>query len=239
MPMRKKYGRKKRKATAYRRYRRGYRRRGGYKRTRMMRVPAANVFPDRLRVKLVYTQQEILTQATFATPLEWRAIRGNGPFDPDFFIGGTQPLGWDQWTPFYNQYVVKASKITVTCTSTSSGVGVFMILPTVRSTPVSTSGGLYAQQQPYCKYRFVGSIDSGKGNVTLSHYMTTGKIFGKPMKSIAIDQDYAGFVTGLPVDEWFWHIYTYSQSAGSFNPTFNIRVTYYVEFFDRKNLPQS
>lgn len=234
MPMKKKYGCKKKKSVTYRRYRRYRRGRGRYARTRMMKVPAANVFPDRVRVKLTYTQEEELTQATFATPLEWRSIRGNGPFDPDFFIGGTQPLGWDQWVPFYNQAVVKASKITVNCANTGAGVGVFMLLLTVRSAPVSTSNGIYAQQQPYCKYKFVGSIDSGRGNVNISHYMSTAKIFGVPGKTPAIEDDYASSTSSVPINEWYWHIYTYSQSTSAFDPTFTIRVTYYVEFFDRK-----
>ena len=48
------------------------------------------------------------------TPIFFRA---NSIYDPDAAVGGHQPLGADQWAPFYNSYVVLGSKITWQVTS--------------------------------------------------------------------------------------------------------------------------
>lgn len=43
----------------------------------------------------------------------YHIFRANGIYDPNASIGGHQPLGHDEWVPFYNHSCVIASKITV------------------------------------------------------------------------------------------------------------------------------
>lgn len=234
MVYKKKKATKKRYARAYmrRRYRRGFRRN-----MRLVKMPGVSSFPDRIRVKLSYCQEEAIT--SFATTVIYRPLRGNGPFDPDALIGGVQPLAFDQWSAFYNKVCVRACKIKININNTGVGTGAVIVLPSTQLAAYSTSLPLNLQEQPYAKTAFVGTIDSGTGNKYLKHYMTSNKILGVPPKSVGIEDDYQSLVTATPAKEWFWHVYLFEQVATFFDPTLTIRLTYYCEFFDRKPMPQS
>jgi len=82
--------------------------------TNALRFPG---FPPTTRAKLRYVEcfdiSNSYTQQIYA-------YRANGCYDPRMAIGGHQPIGWDQWTPFYNHYVVVGAKMTVRLTSGNS-----------------------------------------------------------------------------------------------------------------------
>jgi len=67
-------------------------------------------FPSNKVVKLRY--HEIVNETSAGFSLYYNLI-ANGLYDPNYSGGGHQPLGYDQWTQFYNHYVVLGSKISV------------------------------------------------------------------------------------------------------------------------------
>lgn len=68
-------------------------------------------FPQGRIVKMRYADQFL---AAPTTPNYWsNTFRANSIFDPDFTNVGHQPLGHDQWSNFYNHYIVIGSMIKV------------------------------------------------------------------------------------------------------------------------------
>lgn len=74
--------------------------------------------PSKL-VRMRYVDQLSLNAGIGA--IAGHTFRANSIFDPDQSGAGHQPMGHDQWTTFYNHYVVLGSKITVTFSNEDSG----------------------------------------------------------------------------------------------------------------------
>lgn len=169
-------------------------------------------------------------------PLGYSIMRGNGPRDPDYAIGGGTPLGYDELMRLYGSYRCYASKVKVRVTPKDSTVGVQNIVCSVfPSTDAVTMSNVDAiQEQPYSKtiYRNLYS-----GNPVLSSYMATNRIYGVTKRAVSIEDYYAGDNSMDPVKEWYWHIYVYSQdNLSDINCYLNVEVVYYLEFFERNKL---
>lgn len=80
-------------------------------------------FPKTNMIKLRYVTTIGLNPApgTIAT----HNFRANSCFDPDQSAIGHQPIGFDEWSTFYNHYVVQSAKMraTFSLTSTTDGGG--------------------------------------------------------------------------------------------------------------------
>lgn len=70
-------------------------------------------FPAQKIVPMRYQQSFLAgpSPSVVRTLNYWRA---GSIYDPDFTGGGHQPLGHDQWAPFYDHYVVVSSKASIT-----------------------------------------------------------------------------------------------------------------------------
>lgn len=81
---------------------------------------------------LLQTQASPL--ATFGTE---QSIRLNSLFDPDFSLGGHQPYGYDQLTPFYGRYVVTRALVEILVSDPSSD-GIVLGMQVKSATSVHT-----------------------------------------------------------------------------------------------------
>ncbi len=70
-------------------------------------------FPKQTTVKLRYITRLNLSPASAGLTAH-HSFRANGPFDPDQTGIGHQPQGYDQWSAFYNHYVVLKARIKAT-----------------------------------------------------------------------------------------------------------------------------
>lgn len=80
-----------------------------------------SVFPEKLNTVLDYVTNVSLSTTnsapTFGTETSFRL---NSLFDPEFAVGGHQPYGYDQITPFYSRYMVHAVDVEFTFSDPSS-----------------------------------------------------------------------------------------------------------------------
>ncbi|WP_445775552.1 hypothetical protein [Shewanella sp.] len=82
-------------------------------------------FPKTTCVKLRYC--DTVTINPGLGTVGYHSFRANSCFDPDYTGTGHQPLGFDQWSTFYNHYIVVGAKIKITVTS-NSGPGSGMLV---------------------------------------------------------------------------------------------------------------
>lgn len=75
-------------------------------------------FPKTTLVRMKYVDNTELNPTVGA--IASFTYRANSIYDPQTTIGGHQPLGYDQWSAFYNHYVVIGSKIRATFASKTS-----------------------------------------------------------------------------------------------------------------------
>lgn len=197
---------------------------------------------DRCFVKLKYVKTPFsLASGTIATML------GNDCYDPDPALGGFQPVGYDEYSGIWNNWRVWASRIKVEAVQHATGgyqparLGIFY-QRTNTLTGFPTDAYLL---NPGWKWRFMRSVmnivDPGGGasssyssNVTkLTHYARTKKLYAD---RDVTGPEFEGATGGSPVSKWYWIIANYNDWAEAPAILIVIRLTYYVEFYNRKQL---
>lgn len=227
-------------ARVYKRYRRsrGIARKG----TRLkIRRP---IISDRVFVKLVYTDFVPFADAT--TAFAWYTFRGNSIYDPNYTGTGHYPSGYLNWATFFNRYKVHASKISVSFSWQSAAPGKLLIIPTTDETLSTDEQVWHYDDNPQCKWRYLPtsyfvSGDAvpttttalGKANqFSLKHFAFTQRITGVPMADVT---QQSLFGTN-PTKVWYWHVGTMNLGAGTSSNFKFVRIKYYVELCDRKEL---
>lgn len=246
-------------------YKRQYKRRGYKKKTtyrkktryggrkyikRKMKAQTRTVgtfMPDRYFTKLKYSYFRVVSDSPASDGTKGVIeFRGNSLYDPDDSVGTgqAQPLGFDQLVQFYSRYRVYASKIYVkmhSLAATGTTPYYLAIVPRLRDGSILTSPSIEViSEQPYSKYITRNQYDSNRG---IKSIMSTAKIFGVPKVSVKADDAYSAIVSGNPVLGWLWSI-NYGTLNSSLNITpvqysMEIKITYYAEFYERKNLVRS
>nr|AGA18404.1 hypothetical protein [uncultured marine virus] len=152
-----------------------------------------------------------------------RIFRANGLFDPDAAVGGHQPRGFDQLAVLYKRYRVTKVCIEI-WTSPSSPSSDNMIIVTMRNdnNPITTV--INAIEDPEAVMKMADSTRPTyvKKEVDLKRYMLDYDV-----------DDYASVVSGLPLNQLFFHV-TSAGIAGvsSQNNQVQMRISYQAEFFD-------
>ncbi len=200
----------------------------------LMSFPGFQFMPERVLTKLRYCTEGII-QASAIKQIEDIVIRANSVFDPEYAVGGGQPLGFDQITPLYGAYRVHACKVKFTVCNNSSAAMNFCLLPTKEST--SFLNYLDACEQPHAKAKSI-SAKGGADLAVLANKQLSKKILG--LKEL--DDDEEADVTTNPDNQWFFHLITSTQqwpSSTYLDYSYKIEVIYNVEFFERKAVARS
>lgn len=196
------------------------------------------ICPDVMRVQLPYVHLETI-QGGGTVNLDGRVYRLNSVFDPIFAVGGGQPLGFDQWAAFYNEYRVRGSSIKITASSDAAETAEMMIVPLTTSA-LLLSREQYAEQQ-YAKKLVIGN-DTQHGIGTLSHYISVAQLMGAPDDIVEYDDNLRAAVSANPNKGLYWHVLGMSYGGGSttnFVVSVRVEITYYVDFMDRATLIRS
>lgn len=215
------------------RKKRGGRRR---QRTNIRRLPGI-VIPDRLQVKLPYTQRITLTTAGTPGVATDYVFRGNSPYDPDYTGVGLQPLGFDQWNSFYYRYTctgstIKVKFITVGSTplASSAEVGVYPSNSTTGAA-INIRGLDVLKAQPYSWWQVYGP---GMALPTCKRYMGSAKLFGEPALAMTMEDDYSAPFTASPNNIWYWQIAAIAvDQTAAITLYAYVEITYYLTLHDR------
>lgn len=244
MPRRRKsFGR--RKSRKGRRTRKGRRMAGrkGMSRATTTIARGPSGFPDRLFVKLNYSDTYAFT-TTLGIATQ-QVFRGNSVFDPDQTGVGHQPYAFDQWANFYGYYRVHGSKIRAQlCSQSASGANFSTFTPWLAVFPsLSTAAPSYPnplQEMPYVSYRYPIVYGQGNRENIINKYMSTAKIFGEKKLAVETEDNFSAAVTTNPADIWYWHAIVGSLDNASTQTAIVIfKITYYVEFSARKDMAGS
>lgn len=192
--------------------------------------------PDSTFVKLRYVQDLQASVFTTGSTNVYDAFIGNSIYRPDETAGSlVNANGLLYYKQAYTNYVVLGSKCRVTaCNNSTTAPRMFYLLPTT-DVISSTSALQIIQSQPYVKRTMLG-VASGAGNTkTLSSYMSTRKIFGKPGTTVSADLSGTGATS--PAKLWNWFIFFHQNSTDTTGPVwYNVEITFYVKFYGRQTL---
>lgn len=190
--------------------------------------------PDMLYVKLTYCSLDHVSSLNYYSEYYYR---GNSIWDPDGTGSGHQPLYYDQYSLLYNKYRVIGSAITLDVMN-DSGVKALMyvVQPSTDISPLTDITTVYEQQRSKAP-KFVPIAQ----RVASRHkqYCSTRQVCGLT-KSQLYDDTFAANITADPSNVWYWNIlFTTSDQTTAVQYSYMIKIVYYVQFFDRKIVPQS
>lgn len=161
--------------------------------------------------------------------------RGNDIFDPNFTGVGGQPTGMDQLALLYSRFRVRGSRMTVVATNNSLVPMVVTLVPTSSSGATTTD---VAATLPYAKTVTLVANTGGASTKILSSYISTKKVFG--LRRLGDETDYTSGFAASPAFVWFWRINASSADGStSHDIVFSVKITYYVELWNRVQLAAS
>jgi len=189
--------------------------------------------PKEMRVKLRF-HANLVMAAPAAGAAVYATYRANGPFDPDFAVGGAQPRYYDQWSAIYNSVTTVGSTITAhfaneqyDATIRNAFVGV---CHTATTTPLNGTGSLTkadAMELPKCVYKLASGNNAVKPMIKWSpnEYFVGKTIY---------DEDLASLTNTTPVRDCYFHVWMTPDIVGGAYPnrTINVVIEYDLIFFD-------
>lgn len=228
-----KYGKRSKRRTGKRfkrRLRRG--RKGKYNKTYSKKqVSLPTIVPDRSYLKFRYTTyiNQVISNGNYYQGV----YRANSLYDPDFQVGGRQPIGYNIWSQFYEKYCVHGSKIKVSLTNIGAGTNCYVVIIPENSPSVPFTNITELTMYPYARY-CTASQATGMDRARTKHYMSTKKIFGVHKAAVLADQNYASLTSTNPANVWYWNIFIDTpDSQKATNVQVKIDITYYCEMYSR------
>lgn len=224
MPKRKRrYSKKRNKG---KRYRRRYRRR---KFTFPRTLPAIRT---KARVRFRYADSDFKLTSTTGV-MVGHGFVANGCFDPDATGVGHQPYGWDQWSPYFHNYVVVGSKIRayVTTDGTVNGTtGIY--LDDDNSAPNNTGWMIESKRGSF------SIINQQRSSAKTRSAYSPKKFYN--IRDIRDNVDRLGSNTSSnPSEKVFYIVWFQSEALTSATCRFTVVIDYIVDFSQPLSTGQS
>lgn len=178
-----------------------------------------------------------------ATPIATLIFRANSIFDPEYAVGGHQPLGHDQWAYFYDHYSVISSTIKISIggvvpSSTIMEPAVAGVYLDDDTTSVTSWQNI--AEQGRCRYRLV-NVDprAPNGRVTLYSSYSARKFFH--VKDVNGDRELGAAFGSNPVEDAYF-LFFLSSLDGLTDITYMegfAEITYTCRLSEPKTIPES
>lgn len=162
----------------------------------------------------------------------------NGINDPDVTNTGHQPIGFDEYMKFYNNYRVLGSKITFRQIFTSSTTNATPALVHIDGNQSNVATAFDSPQTFLENFGGIATFMSGNYDSahfipnTISRTFSAKKAFGPTWRSTSAFWGSDGYNPGT---QYYYHIYFWSVDGN--DPTgvnYLVQVDYIVEFFNKK-----
>lgn len=222
-----------------RRNKKGYKKRSKYNKIQsvVVRTPGV-VVADKTYVKLHYMDTTSRVLAAPANPFGYIRYFANGLFDANPLILTSLVPGFTELATLYEQYRVHGAKITVRFVNQEAFPSVVVVWPTDQDQSASINQQ-YLQEMCgnyFARFRHLSS-KGGMDRASITNYISFKKLIGT--RNYNTDLNYSSLVSTNPLKLMYWNIGTYSMDNSNYtaaNVPFECRITFYAEFFNRKQL---
>jgi hypothetical protein len=188
-------------------------------------------FPANRTVNLNYCENGSLVSTTGVTAM--RQFRINSAYDPDITYTGHQPMGYDQWSLFYNHYVVESIDYEIAVSSSNSGSHIIGIhLSDDVTVPYLVPSELMELGDPTALYTGAITPHIFRGHVDMA------KFFNR--KDIAADDQLRAAVTGNPTEQAVLSVWAVNADLASTATYYLIiKLSMKIRFMEAKDLTPS
>lgn len=194
-------------------------------------------FPQQTTVRLKYCENTTITPSSGFSQTFWRA---NSIHDPRYAGGGHQPLGSDEWSLFYNHYVVLGSRIKYTITGDDSSSSGSQFINSFLSDDgtVASAGNISTLIESGRGMTKVLQGYAGNNRVILTTNYSAKKFFN--VDDVADNLDRIGAAFGSdPTDEALFVLTTINTQAINYGLTCLVEIEYIVLFSEPRELVAS
>jgi len=204
------------------------------KRTTVTLMPSRSVIPPSINVKLRYADYSQLECISGAYgDAFWRM---NGIYDPNPTAVTDRPNYFDQLAGLYNNWCVYAAKMELYAAPdlsvTGSGTNIACSVLPITATAYSPSNLFEVMERPGSKTIMRNNYD---GNRKLTIYQDCAKLLGITRKQYLGDEAYWGTSSSDPTTVLMFYVCGNAQNVTtSTKIDTNVKITYYVKFFDLK-----
>lgn len=192
-------------------------------------------FPEKIATTLRYYDYK--TPSASATTLAGYHFKANGIYDPDTTGIGHQPLGFDQYTPIYNHWVVIGARLKATFTYRDDvGDTVHPIMVGIYDDDDGTNALTYSSVVEGTDRRKYNYLTTNNDRVDVYSRWRSVKTFGNAPLS---DPSQRGSTTADPSETHQWYVWYYNQGNTANTINVSVDIEYSVVFFEKKDLAGS
>jgi len=194
------------------------------------------LIPRRFSTKMVWSEKTDTVTAANTPAFVLYAL--NGMNDPNKTSGSThQPMGYDQMTVLYNNYVVTGVRVVFEGSHTAAGAHSISVQCGTQGTTFATDpSAINEYRQAY------SLITSNQRPWKFSKYFSIASILGVKRSAIVDGADYWGTLSSASNPsygaELYWQIYNLDVSE-QINTQWTVTFVYYVTFFNPNPIAQS
>ncbi len=200
-------------------------------------ISLRQVCPDSITVPLNYHSYGRFSAAYSGNQI----FSLNSAYDPDYSSAGHQPLGFDQWSAFYNRYRVEKVMVEVDFvnSSTISNTDALLVASNSNSAITTQSTFFAGCEAPFSVNRLLpmtGNVNSWRVKKTYD----IAQILGVPRERYLANVDYSAQVGASPTEGVFLHLVLQDVLFNNnIDATYKIKITYITTFFDRNQLTEN
>lgn len=191
--------------------------------------------PESITCKLPYVMSEPGNAFTGSTGGS-TYIRLNSLYDPEYAVGGEQPLYYDQFTAMYDKYRVLGCKYSITVWNNSDVRTKVCVMPSI-SAALGFNSIEDAMAQPWSKHRHISIQNNANSQSTITGYINIRKVLGK--KSLYDDIDASLYNTDPAQPVYLYLLAEANDQTTNINLGYTIKCTFYAELYKKKQLNQS
>ena len=200
--------------------------------------PMNQIVPRSKNLTLTY-ESWITMSLSGAGTVGYFKYSANSLFDPNPYVGGHQPCGYDQICTLYDRYRVNACSIEVTPGATGSTPPyVLTLLPVLDGSVVSSSDLI---EKPGATSRLYNG--HGSNPQTTKHFINLKKFLGRSPKD---DMRFSALTNANPEIQIYWAInmttsetYAFGNGPNGQAPDCFVKLKFYATFMQRDFLETS
>lgn len=195
---------------------------------------STTIVPREFDVKLRYVDYRHSTDAGGTVTQIWR---GNAPFDPDQTGVGSQPVGYDQLSAFYERYRVFGCRIRIQVHNADAVPTFCGIRADTGPTPTAFADIADFQSQIDGRGAWAESSTNPRSTITLKMYRTTAQMCNTNTNSD--DTQTQALINSNPSFGWYYVFHAENADGGNLAIYVRTEITYYVRFFGLQALTYS
>jgi len=207
----------------------------------LMSIAKSTVLPDRMLVRLPYTDNYTKTQ-TYSGGGITQVWNLNSIYDPDRTGSGHQPLGRDSFLPLYTYYRVVSAKYNIQINNTTGLPIQFGLIKAPFAVGAFSNGpGQALMEQPHTQRKLCGGFPGNSSSIRFTGSVSLPAVIGQSSDQYKSHLATAAAQNASPLTLACLNLISLAPTSGSASYTYSvsIRITYLVEYFGRVALPLS